>query len=119
MKIYYAHSKAIYGTQREKEELCFLKLVFDVVDPNNDMGERGNIKYYLEAINKCDLVICSEYQDFIGKGVFQEIDWAIKNNKPVLCMRPHDKTFLLSLVKDTKIHDVTDWHVKYGKLTVY
>ena len=64
MKIYYAHSKKIYDTKVEKKQLKYLKNRFkeyNVICPNNDIGELGSIQPYLDVVSQCEMLICSEY----------------------------------------------------------
>jgi hypothetical protein len=111
-KIYYAHSKMIYGTMQEKEEIALLRKKYKVVDPNNDMGELGNIQPYLRRIEKCDGVVCSEYNGYIGKGVYTEVEHALRLGKFVFCIRKGK----LLVVKELLPVDGQDWARRYGKI---
>ena len=118
MKIYYAHSMLTYNTVKEKQELKWLKKKYEVIDPNNDIGEQGIIEPYLKAISKCQGIICSEYEKHIGKGVYLEIEHALKLKLPVRCLR---KNYLGNYLKDVKGLQVVnewDWKVYYGKVKI-
>jgi len=114
MKAYWAHSKKIYGTPEEAEILAVLEKVFDkVVCPNRDIGEKGDIQPYLDAIDNCDTVIVSEYQDHIGKGVYDEITFAIREkDMDVYALRNWEFVGVIA----AKIVDPNDWAVNYGRL---
>lgn len=114
MKAYWAHSKKIYGTPEEAEILAVLEKVFDkVVCPNRDIGEKGDIQPYLDAIDDCDAVIVSEYQDHIGKGVYDEITFAIREkDMDVYALRNWEFVGVIA----AKIVDPNDWAVNYGRL---
>jgi len=115
-KIYYAHSKIIYGSKREVKERKFLEKKFIVLCPNRDIGEKGFMEPYLQAIKGCSKVICSEYSGYIGRGVFEEVKSALEDNKPVLCLRLKKSKFNLIEVINVEIVDECDWKFQYGKL---
>lgn len=114
MKVYWVHSKKIYNTPEEAEILAVLEKVFDkVVCPNRDIGEKGDIQPYLDAIDNCDTVIVSEYQDHIGKGVYDEITFAIREkDMDVYALRNWEFVGVIA----AKIVDPNDWAVNYGRL---
>ncbi len=115
--IYYAHSKQIYNTKREKEERVYLKFIFyDVCCPNLDMGELGSIDPYLKKVRKSNVVVFSEYKKHIGKGVHQEIMEAYKNKIPIILLRKIKKKFKLMPVFRIMIKDPDDWAIKYRKV---
>ena len=116
MRVYYGHSKKIYGTDREKKELKLLKTMFDnVICPNNDIGnvERG-MKVYLKIVEWANLIIVSEYCGYVGYGVYYEIKTAIEHNIPVKCLRKNK----LYDIEDLSIYDSNDWEIKYAKLKI-
>jgi hypothetical protein len=88
-KAYYAHSKRIYGTKREAEEVAYISSVFDgiVICPNNHLGERKSMRSYLAWVSIVDAVFVSEYMNKIGKGVYEECETAIKKGIPVFAVR--------------------------------
>lgn len=115
-KVYYAHSKQIYDTKRERDELQFLCKSFDVLCPNIDIGDYNDMSPYLNAVKSCDRVICSEYKNHIGKGVYEELLCAFFNDKKVDVLRKRNKSFTLKKVLDAKCVDCDDWRVRYAKL---
>lgn len=119
-KIYYAHSKLIYGTSREKEELDFLERKYPeatIINPN-DLGELKDIKKYLKIVGKCKLVVVSELDDYVGKGVFAEISRALSNDIRVKVLRNKDNVFFLTNVSGLEIINEHDWKSKYARLIV-
>lgn len=113
---YYAHSKLIYNTKREKSEERFLKKKFMVINPNTDIGEMGSMNPYLKKIDCCTGVIFSEFNDCIGKGVYEEVKHAINNKKPVLCLKKSILNYKLIPVKKTPIIvDENDWKERYAR----
>lgn len=90
MRVYYAHSRQIYGTDRERQERDFISDMFrncEVVCPNRDMGELGSLDPYLAMVEKSDIVVCTELDELVGIGVFSEVKHARKIGKPVFIMR--------------------------------
>lgn len=118
--IYYAHSKKIYETKREKQELKWLRKRFGrvIVDPNHDMGCFNNIEPYLDKVDECTQVICSEYKRHIGFGIFTEIEFAFKKKKAVRCLRKKLGRFYLVKVKAVEVIDRYDWGIRYGKVII-
>lgn len=119
-KIYYAHSKQIYGTAREAEELDFLERKYPtstIINPK-DLGELKGIKKYLKIVGKCNLVIVSEFNGFIGKGALAEIARAFSNDIPVKVIRTVADTMSLSDVSGFEIINVHDWKIRYALLNL-
>lgn len=114
--VYYAHSMCIYNTERERRELKFLSSIFRSVLNPNDYKDSAGMGFFLNLVSECGIVVCSEYKRFIGKGVFMEINSALKSNKQVFCLRNTRGRWKLLEVKRVKVYDVTDWAVKYGKV---
>lgn len=118
-KVYYAHSMKIYGTPREINEFNYLKMRFrNIINPSIDIVPSRGMERYLKAVDKCSIIVCSEYQGHIGKGVFEEIRQAIKKRKKVLCLRKKLGVYKLLKVKRIEISDPSDWFVSYGKVEV-
>ncbi len=119
--IYYAHSIKIYGSQRELRELTFLRSRFpkaNVICPNNDLGQLGSLKDYLNIVDGCLILVASEYNNHIGKGVYHEVARAISNQVQVFVIREKESVFSLKEVTGIKIKNRSDIAVKYGKLIV-
>ena len=113
-RIYYAHSMQTYGTLKEKQELKILRKKFpNVLCPNQDIGDAQNgMSAYLKIVEWADLVVVSEYEGFIGKGVYAEIQHAHNSGIPVKCLR---RRKLLEVI-DTSIYNPSDYRFRYGKV---
>lgn len=122
-RLYYAHSKRDYGSNREYRDLLYLKNRFTkakVVCPHNDLGELGSLKSYLDFVDTCSIVIVREYESFIGKGVFHEVARALSNQIQIWAIDEKIRgKFILTEVAG--LHHVSpgDMAVKYGKLIYY
>ncbi len=88
-KAYYAHSMRKYNSSEEAEEIAFIQKHFkgEVICPNVNLGELGNIERYLEVIKSVDCVYATEFRGYIGRGVFDECSFALKNKITVLAVR--------------------------------
>ena len=115
-RCYYAHSMKIYDTNREREELKILHGIFNnVICPNNDIGnaQRG-MRAYMKIVRWADIVVVSEYEKHIGGGVCAEVEYALKYNIPVVCLRDG----IIVQVIGTTVIDRRDPQVKYAKLII-
>ena len=88
MKVYYAHSKALYGTAQEKRDVATLKtLGFSVVNPNTKARQkasknyssvspgRGPMDYFMDIAQDCDVLAFRALPDGrIPCGVAEEIE---------------------------------------------
>ena len=114
-KVYYAHSLLIYNTLREKRELKFLKRKYNnICNPNGEIKWYGSIIPYLNKVKESNIVIFSEYKNFIGKGVYLEIKTALENNIQVLCLRKKLLQYKLFTIKKIKLFNQFDWKIEYG-----
>ena len=87
MKAYFAHSMKSYNTRDEQNCITYLeKLGHDVINPRdftlptNHASHNGMaiMRYCLQKLKQCDIIICREYKGKVGKGVFDEICCAKK-----------------------------------------
>ena len=118
-KVYYAHSLQIYNTKREKRELRFLKRKFnEVCNPNTDIiwDNRTKMQLYLKTVRNSDVIVVSEYMNHAGKGVYEEIKTALRNNILVLCLRKRFFKYKLQQVKDVESANELDWKITHGKV---
>ena len=104
MKIYYAHHLWKYGTEIEKYELEVIKNTFPnakIVNPSTDIqqpGEYNNcdggdnpetittedtMKFCLNEVARDDALVFSGINGVIGKGIYDEVEKARANNKPI------------------------------------
>ena len=117
--IYYAHSKLIYSDEREEDESSWLRIKYDKVTcPHYDLGDLGSQERYFDVISKCDAIVCSEFVDHVGRGVYGEINYALKHDIPVYCMRKYNGNYRLHKVVSIIINDEDDWSRKYAKLNL-
>ena len=98
MRIYYAHSLSLYGTEQEKRDVKLLEdLGFEVENPNQKCHQEGykayTLKfpdqspmiYFTDLVLTCDALAFRAFVDFkIGGGVFKEAMAAKKAGKPVI-----------------------------------
>jgi len=93
LRVYYAHSKAIYHKPQEKRDIILLNdLGFDVINPSDENHERlckawpdGAMAYFEHVVKDCQLLAFRAHADGnIGAGVVCEIDWAIEAGMPII-----------------------------------
>jgi len=91
--IYYAHHQWKYGTQVEQYELNLIKRYFPnamIFNPSVDLthtkadGEEAIMEECLETVRNSDILVFSSLDGTVGKGVYQEVKEAYKNDKLVL-----------------------------------
>ena len=119
-KAYYAHSKRIFDTKREAEELAYILSVFDgiVICPNNHLVERGSMRSYLVWVSRVDAIFVSEYMNKIGKGVYEECETALKKGIPVFVVRKEALGYYHLPVIGVEAETFPISWVKYGELKV-
>lgn len=123
--IYYAHSMRIYNSEREKEELRFLRSIFrKVICPNHDMknlpsptNDTEAMLPYLKKVDKCDGVVCSEFNGYIGKGVYEEIKRAMPNFSIPLCLREESEKYKFFIIEELDLVGDDNW-TAYARLKV-
>ena len=88
-KAYYAHSMRKYNSSEEAEEMAFILKHFkgEVICPNVNLGDLGEIERYLEVIQSVDCIYVTEYEGYIGRGVFDECAFALDNKINVIVVR--------------------------------
>jgi hypothetical protein len=115
--VYYSHSMKTYDQEQEKIELDFLQNKFErVFNPNKEItyNRKKGLKPYLNAVKKSDIVVCSEFEGHIGKGVFREISIAFAYEIPVLYIKGTYPNFELKEVIGIKVVNKKNPRVKYG-----
>lgn len=120
-KVYYSHSMKTYDKEQEKIELDFLQNKFErTFNPNKEIkyNPKKGLRPYLNAVKKSDIVVCSEFKEHIGKGVFREISIAFAHEIPVLCIRGTYPNFELKEVIGIKVVNKEDPRVKYGIISI-
>jgi len=113
--LYYAHSKRTYGTRKEKKELKLLRKQFpgyEIINPRNlvflSYDENEIMKECRSIVRQAAVVVASEYDGHIGRGVFEELLEA-KRKKYLL----RKKNFIENF--NIKIVNPDDWAIRYAK----
>jgi len=115
MKMYYAHSMALYNTAQERRDVETLETMgFEVVNPNSQIVTEGieqfkkeypmanYMNYFDVLMNSCDAIAFRGNPDGkIGAGVWYEIKHMLISNKPVMELPTIMTTRELS-VEDTR-----------------
>jgi hypothetical protein len=122
MKVYYAHSKRIYDTRVEVRDM--LAIVhrypqYTIVNPSRlftgrTAQDQWNVWMEEHGLDEYGLVVFTTYDGYVGRGVFEEITYALQHDIPVVYLTPDDrftKKFFVSTMNDT------DW-VRYAKIEV-
>ena len=117
--LYYSHSRFIYGTRCEKDEIIFIKELFPgltIINPS-EIDFRGIeaeevMECCYQLISKSTVVIITEYKCSIGRGVYSEAIHALK------------KVIDVFLLKWGELHPIseqnlipcntTDWAIHYA-----
>lgn len=89
--VYYAHHMWKYNTSEETKEIESIESKFEnsiIINPNGWINQCGNEKYVmglcLKLVKNSDILVFSTIENnIIGKGVYDEIGCALKNNKKV------------------------------------
>jgi len=120
-KVYYSHSMKTYDQEQEKIELNFLQNKFErIFNPNKEINynPKKGLKPYLNVVKKSDILVCSEYKGYIGKGVFREISTAFAHEITILCIKGTYPNFELKEVIGIKVVNKEDPKVKYGIIII-
>jgi len=114
--LYYAHSRLSYGTRKEKQELRLIKKRFPeyhIVNPNGitfmSLYEDGIMDECKSIVRQVQIIVASEYNKHIGRGVFEELSEKTKAKKYLLRNKEFIENFSVRTV------DGNDWKIKYGK----
>ena len=125
MLIYYAHSKLIYDTKREKEEIEIIQDAFTnshIINPNgwiyNNKRESDIMEQCYIFVKQSDIIIFSSVDGFIGKGVYNEIQRAFWYDKDVYYLS-EDRLYKFNNFNDIEIFNRGwDWK-KFAKVKVF
>jgi hypothetical protein len=116
-KIYYGHSRRIYGTPEEELVRNILSSRFkEVVCPNRDLADDEELIYFFNVLIKCDALITTEFLSHIGFGMFKLTEFALEAALPAYCLRFHDGQPILSAIEGLKPVVTGDYAVFYGKI---
>jgi hypothetical protein len=120
----------IYGSEQERRELAAIRARYphrdghEIINPATDLPDfRGQIEPYLAIVRSCSVVVYSEYQFFVGKGVLMEICEAafreIHTYRLSLLhpdpQRPKQPAALFQPFGGFSLYDCTDWGYRYAK----
>jgi len=115
LKIYYAHSMLSYNTNKERNELSWLKKNFSEIVNSKKFGYT-DMDLYLEEVKKCDGLIFSEYKDMIGKGIHAELILALQKGMFTRRLRKAYGRYRLYKVKKIIVVNPNKWKF-YAKVT--
>lgn len=122
---YFSHSKRLQGTDRGREELEMIQAQLPhymrVTNPAEFKWEELRIPYGPEMMEYClayiqehvEILFFSEFQGFVGRGTYLEIQAARQKGIPIFLIR--DGKFWLNPVLE--IFDEGDWAVEYAKVS--
>jgi hypothetical protein len=115
---YFSHSIEKFNKAQEQLEYDFIDRHFNgfVICPNKHIGARGSMKPYLDILAKVDVVFVSEFEGFVGRGVYQECFCSMEMKLPVYVLKEKKNTFYFEVLTSIEIIDKTNCK-KYGKLT--
>ncbi len=112
--VYYAHSMGIYNTEPERLELTQIAELLPsrrIINPN---GAIASIKEAYRLIDKSSGVVATEYQNHIGKGVYDEICYALSQQKFVAILR-NGRLFRVYSRHQIEVLDI-DWQIHYARV---
>jgi hypothetical protein len=124
LKLYYSHSKKIYGTREEWEQLDFLRAYFpdfEIINPNGGIPGYFNdtelfiMRRCLRTVRSCSLVVATEYKGFLGKGVYLEIKEALEWKVPILIPRVSKSQTTFLDVKCVRTTNTENW-TRYARV---
>lgn len=89
--VYYAHHIWKYNTSEEIKEIESIESKFEnsiIINPNGWINQCGNEKYIMNQclllVENSDILVFSTIENnVVGKGVYDEIWCALKNNKKI------------------------------------
>ena len=112
--IYYAHSLRIYNTEQEQLELKQIASLFPKRKILNPNGAITDMNQAYRLINKAELVVATEHQGHLGKGVYDEICYALSKKKQVAVLRG-GRLFRVYSKHQIEVLDI-DWQIHYARV---
>jgi hypothetical protein len=94
-RIYYAHPKALYGTDAEKRNLKLIRSVFPegrILNPRRYQYfpySRSIMSHYRDLVDNCDIVVFSRLRRRVTAGVGKEVNHALRKGLPVYEIKRH------------------------------
>lgn len=107
MKVYYAHSVSLYGTKQEARDIVLLQAFgFEVTNPNMPAHSAGyeqrGMSYFWDVLDQCDaLAFRANPGSSINAGVFNEVQYMLTKNRPVIELPTFSGRQLLT-IEDTR-----------------
>lgn len=129
MRVYYGHSVKKYNTPEEMMEEEFIRKTYNGVttrmlelcNPRDIKNPFKNMDVYFDKIrNWADVIVVSEYQNHVGKGVYDEIELALELKKQVWVLRKWKGTYRFERIERIELDQGdNDWKVYYGQIFSY
>ncbi len=89
-KLYYAHHMFKYNTKEEKQEIELIEKKFPnflIINPNEwicqDNSEQAIMNQCYHFVKMSDILVFSSLNTIIGRGVHEEVQLALEENKDV------------------------------------
>jgi hypothetical protein len=103
-----------YNTDQEQLELKQIASFFPKRNILNPNGTITDMKQAYRLINKAELVVATEYQGHLGKGVYDEMCYALSQKKLVHVLR-NGRLFRVYSTHQIEIVDI-DWQIHYARV---
>jgi hypothetical protein len=72
---------------------------------------------YLKIAANCNLIICSEYQGFLGRGATEELFQALRLDIPIYVVRKNKNSYKLFQVSDLQVIG-KDNRIEFSKIVI-
>ena len=124
-KLYYAHHMFKYNTKEEKQEIELIEKKFPnflIINPNGWISQHNSEQ---AVMNQCyhfvkmsDVVVFSSLDAIIGRGVYEEVQLALEDNKDVYYLSDNNfyKITLKDFLKINIIYNETNSFRKYASV---
>lgn len=124
MRIYYAHAKCTYGTGIEEAEMGLIKKKFpqlEIVDPGSHEENREKqlkgMRYCLELINRCNILVFSRLLGRITAGVGKEVNHALASRIPVYQLTGNGMKLVKKPVRHLSIPETISYYEYWRTIT--
>ena len=122
-KLYYAHHVFKYNTKEEKQEIELIEKKFPnflIINPNEwicqDNSEQAIMNQCYHFVKMSDILVFSSLNTIIGRGVYEEVQLALEENKDVYYLLDNNfyKINLKDFLKVNIIYNETNDFRKYA-----
>ena len=122
-KLYYAHHTFKYNTKEEKQEIELIEKKFPnflIINPNGwiyqDNSEQAIMNPCYHFVKMSDILVFSSLNTIIGRGVHEEVQLALEENKDVYYLLDNNfyKINLKDFLKVNIIYNETNDFRKYA-----